>query len=194
VPGYTVISDVSQTLTKFLDDALSGLATAVVHDLVDPPNGSTATLTLFLYDVIEDPSARNRPRLRVPVQTAGRQLVTAKKPPVALLLRYMLTAWAGTPLTEHEIIGRVIQAFYDHATLSGHYLLNSLANSVEALHLTLQPIELDNRARVWEAIDKPYRLSVNDEVRVVHIDAEHSRSLPAVTEQLVQPALVEGAP
>jgi hypothetical protein len=33
------------------------------------------------------------------------------------------------------------------------------------------PLTLEDRARVWYAIQKPYRLSVNYQVRVVNLDA-----------------------
>ena len=200
MPNFEAIGDVSRTLEQFLTNELLALAppnpapVAQLHDLVTPPSGTPPVLTLFLYDIVEDGSARNRPLVRTPVQTAGHQRVVSKKPPAALILRYMMTAWAGDRVTEHRIMGRVIQAFYERATLSGPLLLNSLADTTEALHMTLSPIALDDRARVWEAIQKTYRLSINYEVRVVHIDSEYSRSLPAVTEQLVQPALVEGSP
>jgi hypothetical protein len=48
----------------------------------------------------------------------------------------------------------------------------SLAGSNEALKVTLSPITLDSLARVWWAIQVPYRLSLSYEVRVVNLDSE----------------------
>lgn len=195
MPGFDAIRDVSQTLEEFLTEQLAGLSTpppiAQVHDLVEPPTGAPPVLTLFLYDVVEDASARNRPPLRTPVQSGGQQRVTAAKPPMTLLLRYMMTPWAEDRLTEHRMIGRTVQSLYDHATLSGPQLAGGLAAGDEVLRFTLQPIALEDRARVWDAINQPYRLSVNYEVRVVHIAPELSESIPGVTEQIVQPARIE---
>ena len=197
MPNFEAIGDVSRTLETLLTNQLATLApptpapTAQLHDLVVPPSGSPPVLTLFLYDIAEDGSARNRPPSRTPVQIAGQQRITIAKPPVALVLRYMMTAWAGNRLSEHRIIGRVIQSLYDFTTLTGPQLLGSLANTREALKLTLSPIALEERAQVWEAIRQTYRLSVNYEVRVVHIDSELSTDVPAVVEQVVQPALAK---
>jgi hypothetical protein len=196
VPNYEVIGDVSRTLEAFLTAQLTvlpGPPIAQLHDLAVPPGSSPPVLTLFLYDVVEDGSARNSPPVRTPVQVAGHQRVTVAKPSMMLILRYMLTAWAADRVSEHRMIGRAIQALYDHATLSGPQLVGTLANTPEALRLTLAPISLEERAHVWDAISQPYRLSVNYEVRVVRIDPELAASTPAVTEQIVQPARVEVA-
>jgi uncharacterized protein DUF4255 len=194
VPNYEAIGDVSRTLEAFLTaqlTALPGPPIAQLHDLAAPPSTSPPVLTLFLYDVVEDGSARNRPPTRTPVQIGGQQRVTVAKPSMTLILRYMVTAWAADRVSEHRMIGRAIQSFYDHATLSGPQLVGTLANTSEALRLTLAPITLEERALVWDAINQPYRLSVNYEVRVIHIDSELALDLPGVTEAIVQPARVE---
>jgi hypothetical protein len=197
VPNYEAIGDVSRTLETFLTSQLAALAPpppapiAQLHDLVLPPSGNPPILTLFLYDIVEDGMARNRPPTRTPFQVGGHQRVKVGKPSMTLTLRYMMTAWAGSRVSEHRMIGRVVQSLYDFSTLSGPELLGSLATSNEALKLTLSPISLEDRARVWDAIRQPYRLSVNYEVRVVHIDSQAATEVPGVVEQVTQPARVE---
>src|ERR1041384_6244819 len=110
VPDFNVIADVSLTLQNLLTDALSLLLpapppVAQVHDLQGSISTSPATLTLFLFDVIEDPSARNRTRGRDVVPPD----VIIRKPPLALLLRYLMTPWSPDRLTDHLILGRVMQ-------------------------------------------------------------------------------------
>ena len=192
--NYEAIGDVSRTLEAFLTTqlgALPGPPVAQLHDLAAPPSSSPPVLTVFLYDVVEDGSARNRAPGRTPVQVAGHQRVTVVKPPLALILRYMLTAWAADRVSEHRMIGRAIQSFHDHPTLSGPQLVGTLAATDDALRLTLAPISLHERAVVWDAINQPYRLSVNYEIRVVRIDAELAADVPGVREAIVEPARVE---
>jgi hypothetical protein len=59
-----VISAVSETLEKRLTAGLSTLGppppTARLHDLVTPVTSDPPTVTLFLYQIVEDPSVRNR--------------------------------------------------------------------------------------------------------------------------------------
>ena len=120
-----------------------------------------------LYEILEDGPSRNRPR---PQRQAGTAVVSTK-PPMALRLHYLLTPWGGDSITEQQILGRAMQALYDDAILAGTDLLRGLQGSADTLKITLIPLTLEDRARVWYAIQKPYRLSVNYEVRVVNLDA-----------------------
>ena len=124
---------------------------AEVHDLQGNISTSPARLTIFLFDASEDPSARNRSRVRGNVQTN----LTQKKPPMALLLRYLLTPWSGNRLTDHTILGRAMQILYDESILKGSDLQGSLKNTDQALKVTLAPLNLEDRSRVWHSVQKP---------------------------------------
>jgi hypothetical protein len=143
-----------------------------ISDLQGNISTNPARMTLFLFETVEDPSARNRPKVRVTPPLPAATALYFKKPPMALLLRYMLTPWSGDRLTDHKLIGRTLQILYDGAVLSGAQLQGGLAGTDQALKVTLSPLTLEERARVWYAIEKPYRLSISYEVRVVNLDAE----------------------
>ena len=173
VPDFNVIADVSLTLQNVLTDSLSILQPAPppiaqVHDLQNTPAQAPPTLTLFLFDICEDPSARNRGRVRDVVPPN----LTVRKPPLALMLRYLLTPWSGDRFTDHRILGRVMQTLYDGAIISGTQLAGGLAGSDQALKITPATLTLDERSRVWFSIQRPYRLSVAYEVRVVNLDSD----------------------
>src|SRR5262245_52479785 len=173
MPDANVIAAVSETLQSLLTDALSTLnppppPIAQVHDLQGPIPTNPAQLTIFLFEVGEDPSARNRPRIRGTAPPNG----TLTKPPMALLLRYLLTPFSGDRFTDHIILGRVMQVLYDRSILSGPDLRGNLANTDQAIKITMAPLSLDERARVWYSVQRPYRLSASYEVRVVNLDSE----------------------
>lgn len=181
MPDYSVIAAASETLQSVLTEAFTVLKpdptpVAEVHDLQGNISTSPARLTIFLFDASEDPSARNRPRVRV----IDKSDLTQKKPPMALLLHYLLTPWSGNRLTDHTILGRAMQILYDGAILSGSDLQGSLKNTDQALKVTLAPLNLEDRTRVWHSVQKPYRLSVSYEVRVVNLDPESVEHLPIV--------------
>ena len=191
MPDFNVIADVSLTLENVLTDSLSILQPAPppiaqVHDLVITPSQAPPTLTLFLFDIAEDPSARNRARTRDVVPPN----VTITKPPLALMLRYLLTPWSGDRFTDHRILGRVMQTLYDGAIISGTQLAgspppNGLRESNQALKVTPATLTLDERSRVWFSIQRPYRLSVAYEIRVVNLDSDLvDRRRPVGTRQL----------
>jgi hypothetical protein len=192
VPDFSVISAVSETLQTVLTNALSTLGPppspiAQVHDLQGTISTNPAQLTIFLFDLGEDPSARNRPRVRGITPPN----VTLTKPPMALLLRYLLTPWSGDRLTDHLILGRVMQVLYDGAILSGPDLRGNLANTDQALKITLAPLSLEERTRVWHSVQRPYRLSISYEVRVVNLDSERIEQATPVSRRSLDYAAPE---
>ncbi|MGW5443541.1 DUF4255 domain-containing protein [Streptomyces asiaticus] len=169
---FGVIADVSTVIVDSLTQALRGLSQveppiAELNDLSETVQTPPPKLTVFLYEIAEDPTSRNRP----PVRSQPPDPLTTRKPPMALLLRYLITPWGGDQATQHRMLGRALQTFYDDAILDGAQLSGSLAASTDALHLSLTPLTLDQKSWVWYAIQKPYRLSLNYEVRVVNLDS-----------------------
>jgi uncharacterized protein DUF4255 len=176
---YPVIGDVSETLRSVIDAGLASLMpppTVEVHDLQGAIATSPAHVTICLYDVVEDPSAKNRPRRTSPGPFGSFRI---DKAPMALLLRYLVTPWSGTRAADHQILGRVMQILYDGAIIHGLALQGGLAGTSEALKITMSPIPLQERVWLWQAVQKAYRISVTYEVRVVNLDA--------VEAQLVRP-------
>jgi hypothetical protein len=179
---FPVIGDVSETMRAVLSSGLSSLVpppTVEVHDLQGAISTAPAHVTVCLYDVVEDPSAKNRPRQKRPGPGGSLRI---DKPSMALLLRYMITPWSGTRAADHQLLGRVIQILYDGAILHGSSLQGGLAGTSEALKITMAPIPLQERFWLWQAVQKAYRISVTYEVRVVNLDA--------VETQLVRPTTV----
>lgn len=179
---YPVIGDVSETLRFVLNAGLSSLVpppTVEVHDLQGTIATAPAHVTICLYDVIEDPSAKNRARQKRPGPGGTLRI---EKPPMALLLRYLITPWSGTRATDHQLLGRVMQVLYDGAIIHGPDLQGGLTGTSEALKIMMSTIPLQERFWLWQAVQKAYRISVTYEVRVVNLDA--------IEAQLVRPAAV----
>lgn len=190
MPDYPVIGDVSETLRLFIGAGLATLVpapTVEVHDLQGQIPTAPAHVTICLYDVVEDPSAKNRAR-RLSVGPGG--MIQVDKPPMALLLRYLITPWSGTRAADHQILGRVMQILYDGAIIHGLALQGGLAGTSEALKVTMAPIPLQERFWLWQAVQKAYRVSVTYEIRVVNLDAiEPQLVRPVASRELVAHAL-----
>lgn len=196
MPGFSVIADVSETLVAAIDAALVALdpaspPRAVMHDFA-PGNISTnpPTMVLFLYEVAQDPTTRNRPPLREDVPNG----VLCTKPPLPLVLRYLLTPFAGDRPTEQRMLARTVQALYEHPIKLGPDLVGDpaplgLAGTNVALKVHLTMLTLEERTRVWQSIQRPYRLSVIYEVRLVELDAEEQRPSPTVRSRRLEIAV-----
>jgi hypothetical protein len=192
VGDFGVVSDVSTTLVDALDAGLAALtppARAELHDLADTvPAGLVLAVTL--YEVVEDGPSRNRGETRRADGTG----VQLGKPPMALRLRYLLTPFGGDEPSRQRMVGKAMQILYDDAVLDGLQLRGGLSGTPEALKVTLAPMSLEERTRVWWAIQKPYRLSLNYEVRVVNLDSRVTRAAEVVRSRTLGPAVREVAP
>ena len=184
-----VISAVSKTLEERLTAGLSTLGvpppTAQLHDLATAVPTDPPVVTLFLYQVVEDMTVRNRPRTS---RVVNGNVVTTR-PPLGLALHYMVSAWGGDRHTEQRMLGRVLQVLYDDAVLDGTELRGVLAGTAAILNVSLQPLTLEDRARVWWAIGQTYRLSVNYEVRVANLDPETELTTAPVRERHFEAAV-----
>jgi len=189
---FNAIRDVSEILKGVLDSALRDVgAGCIVHDLVTTP-AVGMTLTLTLYEIAQDPSARNRPDQRIIVNDK----IETRRTPASLLLRYLITAWSGNILDDQRILGRAIQTLYDQAIISGPLLAGtSLGDGDEAVLVTMIQQTIEDRTHVWRTYDKPYRLSINYEVRVVKLEERRApRVAPQVRTRSNRHGVLEEAP
>jgi hypothetical protein len=190
VPDSSVIADVSTTLQSVLTDAFSTLLpaptpVAEIHDLLGPISTSPARMTIFLFEVIEDATLRNRHPRRID-NAPGVEFIKA---PIPLVLKYLLTPWGGDPLTDHRIMGRALQVLHDDAVLSGPQLRGSLSGTSEAIKLKLAPLTLEEQTRVWYSVQRPYRFSVTYDVRVINIDAQKRKVSSPVRSRTIDSAI-----
>lgn len=189
---FGVVGDVSAALVAVLDGQLSHLvppARVELNDLAGAEPGGLV-LTVTLYEILEDPASRNRP----PVRESNGETIVTRKPPMALLLRYLLTPWGGDEAAVQRMVGRAMQVLYDDAILDGLQLVGGLRDSRDTLKLTLAQLTLEERTRVWWAIQKPYRLSLNYEVRVVNLDALTRQRTEPVRSRTLDAAIPDPEP
>jgi hypothetical protein len=180
VADFPVIADVSTTLQVLLDGALTAVgASARLHDLSAPVPTNPPVLTIFLYEVGEDAYSRNRPDRR---RLIAPNKVEIDRAPMALMLKYLITPWSGDAATDHRILGRAMQALYDNAIISDAQLQGGLAAEQKPLKVTITPLSMDERIKVWFAVQRTYRLSSAYEVRVVDLDSTRTTVTSPVLE------------
>ncbi len=179
--GFAALGDASTTLKNLVEAGVAVLGVGAplveLNDLSDPIGTTPSRVTIFLYDIAEDASVRNAPATRELV--AGIEVL--RRAPLALCLRYLITAWNPNPATHHTILGRIAQVLTDHAIVTGTELAGSLQSRNEALRLRLLALDLEERTRVWHAINKSYRLSLYCEARVVRVQSDEQSVASPVT-------------
>lgn len=176
---YPAIALVTDALERYLTDSMraAGLnIDARRHMLQPPPAANQPMLTVFLYDIAEDSSVRNAAATRVAVD-GGWEM---KRPPVPVILRYMLTPWSTNASDAHRMIGCVIASLHDARTLVGNDLRTLLSGipdlerdigDIEVLSIAMAQLTLEEKSKIWWAIQQPYHLSLMYELRVVSIEA-----------------------
>jgi hypothetical protein len=179
MPDHTVVSLVSQSLVNVLQQGLTLVGASVATDDMQGPIPGVLHLTVFLFEVGEDPNSRNRPRTR----SLAAPDIRIARPPLSLHLRYLLTPWGSDEAARHLLLGRAMQVLHDNPILSGAQLVGTLADEDQTINISMSPMSLEDRTRVWHAVQKPYRLSVSYDVRVVHLDSETPQNVRPVRER-----------
>ena len=157
-----VISNVSILLKNILEAGLTTPGNPPTVEVASPVDlTNETTLSIWLYQVTPNDHLTNVPTVRI------RGELTESITPLPLNLFYLLTPLQKNELKNQATLGRALQVLYDNAVLQ----LNA-GDDVEELHLNICQRSIEELAEVWEAVQKPYRLSVCFEVRVVRIDSE----------------------
>lgn len=126
-------------------------------------------VSLWLYRVVRDENRLN--------DSARRIDYTHFRPaPLPLRLHYLVTPVTtrenlGDPDTEQYLLGKVLQSFHTRADLRGAALRGEFDGTDVELFVRLEPLELDEIARVWDALEGSYQLSVSYEVSLVNVDS-----------------------
>lgn len=176
------IRDVSETL---LDLLKNGLGTTSIA-LASPKNAGTNLLTLFLYQVLENPDLKNAEPPALPLASGE---LRQPLPPLTLDLHYLLTAHPTDQLQAHEALGRAMRVFFEHGVIRGSLLRADNPTTGltpdSLLRLTLNPTTTEEMSRIWGVFaDTPYAISVAYLVTPVPIQSEVVLSTAPVLDQV----------
>jgi hypothetical protein len=201
----------SPTIVRHITEGLLGI---LRHDLSDipipilpassikaaPPEDieeiSSETLIVYLYQVIESPFLKNvGPRAVVgppsPFPPGGNPVVV-RRDPLALDLYYLLIPGApttpeGAYLDTYDILGAAMASFHDHGIFTIGDWVPSIPAGDQNLQFRLDFNRLDTAdlIRIWEAVQRPYRLSVSYVVRTAQIESQLVTDTRVVSERRI---------
>ena len=173
--GVGVIHGVDDTLKRVAKLAVQSMST-VPEVTVGPLKSQSTALRLnwFLYRIDPHPAYRNME----PPATGWK---TARgRPPLALQLHYLLTAFPGGQPADgdqeqfsHAAIAAVMRALHSNPIIGNDdpALSPKAKPLVEPLRITLDPLDLEALSKIWTAASEAMRLSVGYEVTLVVIDS-----------------------
>ncbi|MEX2283701.1 MAG: DUF4255 domain-containing protein [Gemmatimonadota bacterium] len=178
---YTVLHQVNEGLRQLLLSGMTDDAALIINSInvihVGSPketaeaNSTTQPkrLSLFLYQITEDPFMKNRPEQR------SNGVTQQRVPPMALRFHYLITPYADNAHANALILGKVLETLYDNSTLT---IEDPLTQQTEEIRVIFETLSLPELAEVWEALKEPYRLSLAYQVRVPRLESR--RQLAAV--------------
>jgi hypothetical protein len=191
VAGYAAIAETSETLVELLRDRIDERGDVVAIDrseiaLVSPADvgaDSDVRLSVCLYDVTENHVLKNQQRTVV-------DETRTRDPPLALDLRYLLTAFpsqsgsdeTANTLDQQRVLGLAMQILREHGVLGPDELPASLAET--DVQITLEDESLQAVSDLWSTFgDATFQPSVCYELSPVLIDPTTEQSVERVTEQ-----------
>jgi hypothetical protein len=185
--GFTALAAVSRSLRNTLIGEMGDPQVPVT--LLGLGGSGNRGINLFLHRVDEHPQLRNADYQLLP-GTADKLAA----PPLALILRYLMTAYAAPhdqlgEVPAQTMFGEAMRVFHQFPVVPKTHLDDDLADAGAELRVMLVPIDVEEINRLWGTVADPYRLSVQYEVSVVQIDPtpDTQRTIPRRVERVGVP-------
>lgn len=170
--------------------------TALAPDRIDVSPGNTESqLNLYMYQATTNQGWQNA---RLPSFDSGGTRVS--NPPLALNLHYMLTAYGDDELYSQILLGYGMQLLHENPVLPREAIRRSLSSSddkvvglpvnlqflsrselaeqVEQIKITPQPMSTEEMSKLWTAFSAKYRPSAGYAVSVVLIERKKPERAP----------------
>lgn len=188
--SYAAIADVSESLVELLREEITDRADVVSLDrseiaLVSPADvgsESDVRLGLYLYRLGTNGTHSTAARTEVAPDTM-------RDPPLALDLRYLLTAYpratetdpSAETLAQQRLLGLAMQTFHDNAVLDDDRLRGSLGET--PLNVSLESSSHEAFTALWSTFtETPYQPSVSYHVRPALIESHNEERVQRVSD------------
>lgn len=181
------IAAVTATLRRLLEKG--GIQYVTVKSLDKASEGINADkqrMNLFLYQALPDAAFRN---MELPGRVKSGE---SGHPALPLTLYYLLTAYSGNEEEQtksHALLGEAMRIFHDHPLLGAEEIRDAvkanqdlagsdLADQVERIRITLDPLSFEHMSKLWTTFQIHYRLSAAYQVSVVLIESTRPTRTP----------------
>lgn len=170
---YTIISDIGKGLVSLLRDKLvpEPVDKGESIGICDPKERGGYIVGIHPYDIKEDTSGRATENTTLPDGSV-------QDPPAMIELYYVVSVCSKAEietkaLDEAKIIGKIIQIFKDNPTIPPRYMPNNVGMPIENVPISMLPLNMEEKVKVWTMFGEPYKLSVFYVVGPISIDSEN---------------------
>lgn len=154
-----VLKDIGESLKEFLRSNITELkpVNSIVFDSpADIEPTGNPTLSVFLYQIIENSNLRNAPPEPIDIDKM-------KYPPLILDLYFIFTPYSKNKEIELIIIEKLMQLFYDNSVLKKDMLVGGLkATGNDEIRVIPNNLTFEEINKLWERFpSKPFKLSAS---------------------------------
>ena len=180
---YTIIADVSSYIVKTLREKMCPEPVPSPNNIeISSPASQDVDyiVGLYLYEIKEETQIARPPMV-------NRGKIQLLQPPRPYSLYYMVfingSSQMGLKAPDiQKIIGRVAQIVNDNSSVSPRELQPWLDDSEPPIVLSQAKMALEEKVRVWQAINKPYEISLFYKAAPVFLSSEILVEPPRVSE------------
>lgn len=170
---YTIISDIGKGLLAILRDKLvpDVIDKAESIGICDPKERGGYIVGIHPYDIKEDLSGTAKEPKNLPDGSV-------QDPPAMIEINYVISVSSkadieSKALDEAKIIGKIIQIFKDNPTIPARYMPDNAGAPLENVPVSMLPINMEEKVKVWTMFGESYKLSVFYVVGPVAIDSDN---------------------
>ena len=180
--SYNIISDIGEALVKMLR---SGMVPDIISNaeqigVCHPSDRGDVSLGICLYDV----------RRNIDIDATDSVPVGDNKlraPSVYLDLYYMITAYSSSDikfraLEEAKILGKAMQLIEGNPVMKPEIYGKVFSDMVYRPRIEMIELETEEKHRIWNIPDQPYKLSLFYKVYPIEIESERITDITRVTE------------
>lgn len=180
---YTIIADVSNYIVKMLREKMCPEPVPSPNNIeISSPASQDVDyiIGLYLYDIKEEA------QIALPqVMSHGKVQLTVPPKPYSLYYMVFINGSSQMGLKApdiQKIIGRIAQIVNDNASVYPHHLQPWLDATEPPIVLSQAKMALEEKVRVWQAISKPYQISLFYKAAPVMLSSEIVLDTPRVSE------------
>lgn len=170
---YTIISDIGKGILELLRDKLvpEPVDSAEKIGICDPKERGGYIVGIHPYDIREDLSGAAKDAKTLP---DGSQ----QDPPAMIELYYVISVSSkaeaeSKALDEAKIIGKIIQVIKDNPVIPPRYMPSNMGMPVENVPISMLPLNMEEKVKVWTMFGESYKLSVFYVVGPIALDSEN---------------------
>lgn len=170
---YTIISDIGKGILELLRDKLvpEPVDSAEKIGICDPKERGGYIVGIHPYDIREDLSGAAKDAKTLP---DGSQ----QDPPAMIELYYVISVSSkaeaeSKALDEAKIIGKIIQVIKDNPVIPSRYMPSNMGMPVENVPISMLPLNMEEKVKVWTMFGESYKLSVFYVVGPIALDSEN---------------------